>query len=463
MRLVWAAPGFVVAAAMAIGMIASPRDDAVLASGQEEAAAVSPQEVATMVNWTGIIEVAVGEAYQGPWRMNESDFRYVDAPTVAIDADDIAGVAWVDQAHKDIYFQSYEADGSARLAEPVNVSQSPRVFSWLPRMVFGLEGSQEVYLLWQEIVFSGGTHGGEIFFARSTDAGRTFSAPLNLSNTPAGAGKGRLTPDFWHNGSLDLALGGEGELYAAWSEYEGALWLRRSTDGGGSFSEPLRVTGAAAEPARGPTLAVGAEGVVHLAWTVGEDPAADLRLASSVDGGGSFGEARVLFPSSGHAEAPKLAVDEGGTVHLVYAESPAGPMRRYHIRYARSSDGARSFEESRVISAQHSDEFASVNFPALRVGGARSLYALWDLFPDHRERPRGLGFTYSADGGRAFSSPLVIPGTAEQGLGFNGSLQGLLMNKLAVNERGAIAIVNSTFQPNQGSRVRLIRGRMEER
>jgi hypothetical protein len=34
-----------------------------------------------------------------------------------------------------------------------------------------------VYVLWQEIVFSGGSHGGEIFFARSRDGGQTWSAP----------------------------------------------------------------------------------------------------------------------------------------------------------------------------------------------------------------------------------------------------------------------------------------------
>jgi hypothetical protein len=37
-------------------------------------------------------------------------------------------------------------------------------------------------------------------------------------------------------------------------------------------------------------------------------------------------------------------------------------------------------------------------------------------------------------------------------------LQGLLMDKLAVNESGAVAVVNSTFQRNEASHVWLIRG-----
>ena len=112
------------------------------------------------VRWTGTIEVASGEAYQGPWRMNESDFRYVDAPTVAIDREAVAGVAWADQARKDIFFHAYGPDGEARLEEPVNVSRSPRTFSWLPRMAFGPGGASRVYVLWQESISPPPAHPG---------------------------------------------------------------------------------------------------------------------------------------------------------------------------------------------------------------------------------------------------------------------------------------------------------------
>jgi hypothetical protein len=61
------------------------------------------------------------------------------------------------------------------------------------------------------------------FLRRSVDDGKSFSEPLNLSNSMAGDGKGRLTRKHWDNGSLDLAIGPEGNLYAAWTEYEGRL------------------------------------------------------------------------------------------------------------------------------------------------------------------------------------------------------------------------------------------------
>jgi hypothetical protein len=411
------------------------------------------------VKWDEKIEVAAGSGYRGPWRMNESEFNYVDDPTVAITEQSFVGVAWVDQSRQDIFFQIYGADGKERFEEPVNVSGSPRIFSWLPRMVIASSDASDVYVLWQEIVFSGGTHGGEILFARSTNGGRTFSDPINLSNTIAGDGKGRLTSRYWHNGSLDLAMSPQGDLYAAWTEYEGNLWFSRSTDRGNSFSEPLLVAGGRkTKPARGPSLAVGAEGAVYLAWTVGEDKAANIHFAKSVDHGRFFSAPRVVFESDGHADAPKIAVDSKGTTHLVYGESPAGPFERYHIRYMRVNDGERMSEEPREISSPLTTRFESANFPALSLDGADSIYVTWELFPSRKGYSRGLGFTSSSDRGQTFASPSVIPGSVDPVLGVNGSQQGLLMRKLAVNGAGAIAVVNSTFKRDQASRIWLTRG-----
>jgi hypothetical protein len=197
---------------------------------------------------------------------------------------------------------------------------------------------------------------------------------------------------------------------------------------------------------------------VYLVWTVGEDPAADIRLAQSSDGGRRFGDTRVLFESDGHADGPKIAVDQKGIVHVVYAESPAGPFQRYHVRHTRSADGGRAFEAPKEISRPRAGEIDSASFPALSVDGRGHVYVVWERFPDRRGRPQGLGFATSGDGGRTFSSPSIVPGTGDPQLGFSGSLQGLLMRKLAVNEAGAIAVVNSTFKRDEASRIWLVRG-----
>ncbi len=412
------------------------------------------------ISWDTKIRVSSGDAVKGPWRMNRSKFLYVDDPTVAIGEQGYVGVAWADQARLDIFFQRFGIDGKPKLKKPVNVSRSPATFSWLPRMVVASGSAREVFVLWQEIIFSGGSHGGEIFFARSGDGGRTFGQPVNLSNSLAGDGKGRLTERYWDNGSLDLTMGPNGNLYAAWTEYDGRLWFRRSLDRGGTFSPPLRVAGGAgAKPARGPSLAIAAHGTVHLAWTVGENKSADIHIATSGDAGRSFGAPRIVLQSSGHSDAPKIAVDGDGTVHLVYTESGDGPFGGRRILFARSTDGAQSFEKPREISSPHSNQFESVNFPSLSLDGNGNLYVIWELFAHRKSHSRGLGVTYSSDGGLTFAPPSIIPGSMDPAHGINGSQQGLLMRKLAVNGSAAIAVVNSTFKAKQASHIWLIRGK----
>jgi len=407
--------------------------------------------------WDERMVVASGKGHRGPWQMNASEWYFVDDPTVGINQQGEIGVAWVDQDRHDIFFQVYEPDARPRFDEPVNISRSPNTFSWLPRLVMDSDEPDEVFVLWQEIIFSGGTHGGEIFFARSDDGGKHFSTPQNLSNTVAGAGKGRLREQIWYNGSLDLAGGAEGDLYAAWTVYEGGLFFSRSVDGGNSFQEPLKIAGAKGDlPARGPSLAVFQQ-EIRLVWAVGEDKEGDLHFSMSGDAGKTFSPPQTLFATDGYSEAPKITADSNGTFHLVFAESPMGPLQQYHVRYSRSTGETGGFTEPETISDGHSRKFASVGFPYLDLDGQGTLFVMWEIFPEGGIRPESLGFTFSQDG-KSFAPPMVVPGTLDPEQGFNGSQQGLYMAKLAAGPSGELAVVNSTFKPKESSRIWLIRG-----
>lgn len=431
-------------------------------SGQH-ACADTQRTTAKTLTWSNPLEVASGNAHRGPWRMNRSEYDFVDDGTVATNDQGYVAVAWADHVKQDIFIQVYSPDDQPLLDQPVNVSRSEDIFSWLPRVWISHADEPDnirIYMIWQDIVFRGGGHGGEIFFSRSTDGGRTFSTPYNLSDTIAGSGKGRTDPQRWHNGSYDLAICAQGNIYAAWTEYEGNLWFSRSTDGGETFAPIMHLAGGEdALPARGPTLAVNADHV-YLAWTVGDTTSSDIHYAVSTDAGRSFGEPRVVHQSDGHADSPRLVVDSNNTLHLVYAESPNGPYERYHLRYTRLPQGQDTFAEPNVIVAPEAVGLASIHFPVLKLDGNDHLYLLWERFTNHRGRPVGLGLAMSMDGGETFTEPLVVPGIGQPGLGFNGSQQGLLMNKLAVNRTGQLAVVNSTFDRNESSHIWLIRADM---
>lgn len=407
------------------------------------------------VEWEAPRSLATGGGERGPWQQNNSRFDHVDDPSVVLGPDGAALIAWVDHRTKDVMFQIVEGDGAQRRTSPTNVSRTPAVFSWLPRLA--LDGDV-IHVLWQEIVFSGGSHGGDIFYARSRDGGVTFEEPRNLSASLAGDGKGRIDAKTWNNGSLDLAVDSRG-VYAAWTEYEGRLWLARSIDGGETFVAPAMIAGDATRPARAPALAL-SSAAVHLAWTHGEDATADIRVATSRDGV-TFSEPVVVAPTPTYSDAPKLAVDAHGTLHLVFAEGAGGPHDRFDVRYTRSRDSGRTFDPPRTLSRPHPAGAESAAFPSLAIAGA-TLHVAWELYPDHREAPRGLAHAISRDGGDTFSSPSLVPGSADPMGGGNGSFQGRLMRKLAVRD-DQIAVVNSSLALGQGSRVWLVRGRLARR
>lgn len=408
------------------------------------------------LEWTEAVQVAVGQAYRGPWRMNDSESYYVDDPAVALTPDG-AAVVWVDNAAQNVYFQRYTNDGLAVLRGAVNVSGSAGTFSWLPRLVVTDHG-QTVIVVWQEIRFTGGTHGGEILAARSTDGGRSFTAPVNLSSTTAGAGKGRLSRQRWDNGSLDVAYWPDGRIYVAWTEYEGALRLSWSDDNAQSFVEPIHVAGDDNAPARGPSLAAGPDGRVWLAWTTGEAHQADVLLAWSDDVAAGFTEPRPVRPSERHADAPKLAIGDDRAIHLVYTLGENGPFSNSRIVHTRSLDGGVSFSSPADLVA---DRKVLATYPQLAVAGERVIVTWEQGVPDDA-RPTAIGISVSSDGGDSFSPPGVVPGTEAPENGRNGGNQGLLMRKLDVDDAGRVALGHATWRDGQASRIWLLLGRYEQ-
>ena len=390
--------------------------------------------------WQSPTDIATGGGTKGPWQQNESNFDYVDDPSVALDREGNAHVVWVDHRDKDVHFRIYAPNGKP-IGRALNISRSPEIFSWLPRIVLD---DSTTYVLWQEIVFSGGSHGGEIFFARSTNSGRTFSAPMNLSRSVAGDGKGRINARTWHNGSLDLAVAPDGAIYVAWTEYDGPLWFAVSRDRGASFSPAEQVAGTSDHPARAPALAVAPNGDVYLAWTHGEDRRADIHIARRH--ANRFSPATIVAATRTYSDAPKLAVDAGGVIHVAFTETTGGPFDRPSVRYARSRNRGASFDAPRTL-ASHAA------YPYLAVDG-RDVFVAWERGTD--SGARGLGFVQSRDGGSRFGAPEVIPHSVDPAGGTNGSHQGQLMKKLAV-ERRAITVVNSSLALGRGSRVWLMR------
>jgi hypothetical protein len=133
---------------------------------------------------------------------------------------------------------------------------------------------------------------------RSTDHGATWSAPIRVSDfRPLGA-RDPVTQQAIRDGSIipEMAVAPDGTLYVVWqdgrfTQTQDSIALARSTDGGRTWSAPVRVNGAPAAAAFTPQVHVLADGTVGVAYfdlrSNTPDPATlltDYWLARSADG-----------------------------------------------------------------------------------------------------------------------------------------------------------------------------------
>lgn len=187
-----------------------------------------------------------------------------------------------------------------------------------------------VYVAYTAFTGSGATAQSVILFSRSTDCGQTWSAPKALSTGS------RLVQN------AQIAVNPvNGDVYVSWRRFrylsqDDAVMVTRSTDGGATFSRPVRVAGVRAFD-QGSTLtsfrtngfqtmAIDGSGRVYLAWTerghasLRPDPVdGDARIVISTSTNGSIWTVPrpVQTAGLGHQVMPALTF-HGGRLRLLY-------------------------------------------------------------------------------------------------------------------------------------------------
>jgi hypothetical protein len=139
---------------------------------------------------------------------------------------------------------------------------------------------------------------GSVYVARYTGHGATYDRTVLVKRgTPSGQFQAGLFQDKI-NLAVDQTDGDHGgNVYVAWSQYDAfapanAVLFSRSSDGGLTYSRPVKVTPKERGTASFTDLAVGPDGTVWLTYLTYESasrPTADVWLLRSTDGGASFG------------------------------------------------------------------------------------------------------------------------------------------------------------------------------
>ncbi|HKQ85273.1 MAG TPA: sialidase family protein, partial [Candidatus Acidoferrales bacterium] len=309
-----------------------------------------------------------------------ADMLATGEPQAAIAQSGNIYVVWSDQASactasgcsKDVFF-SRSTDHGSTFSTPLNLSNNGS--SANPIIVGDSQGNIDV-------IWSGSGH---LFFSRSADSGTTFSSPLDI------AGVTNPSLAFSAAGYRPLVVDAAGNINVVWSDQNTSqIFFARSTNAGVSFSTPLNIS-SYASGASSPTMAVDSSGGIDVIWqgsVAGHNPY-DLFFTRSTDAGASFSVAKDISNTPSGAFFDQIAVDPTGAIDVAWNSDCPSPsfcsVVSSDVFFSQSKDGGATFSSpvqitntqgqaaiSRVLLAIDSAGNANLAWP--QVSGGNSVF-----------------------------------------------------------------------------------------
>jgi hypothetical protein len=237
-------------------------------------------------------------------------------------------------------------------------------------------------------------------FARSTDGGATFSSPVYIA--PG------MSPylGFAVVGYRAIAVDGAGNIDVVWMDTNSSqVFFARSTNSGASFSSPLNVSNYA-NGASNPTVAVDATGNIDIVWqgsVSGHDPF-DLFFTRLTNGGTSFSTPRDISNTPQGAYYDQLSVDPSGNIDVAWdsdcPNSSSCPVVSSDVFFSQSKDGGSTFSAPAQISNSQNEPISRV---LMGFDSSGNTYLVWPQVTSS-----GSNAYFSGAAGAAFSAPRQI-------------------------------------------------------
>ncbi|MBI3609344.1 MAG: exo-alpha-sialidase [Nitrospirae bacterium] len=277
----------------------------------------------------------------------------------------------------------------------------------------GVDAQGTIYVAWRD----GRKGNADIFFARSTDGGKTFSKNLQLNDDRGAAYQGNPT----------LAVNSKGWAVVAWTDARNGkddIYMTVSKDQGRTFSTNRRVNDdPEATDHSHPSVAVDAQGVIYAAWEDFRNDNFDIYFTKSFDGGATFSANRRVNddpPSAGGSApqiSPSLALGPSGEIVVAWSDfrnsavtmppHPSATGEEQHweaartgnadIYFARSTDGGATFSAN--LRLNDDPGTAAQAFPSATANAQGVVAVAWE---DFRNGDADIYLAKSPDGGKTF-------------------------------------------------------------
>jgi len=283
-------------------------------------------------------------------------------------------------------------DGGESFDGPLNISKTKiKSVYGVTEHVISIGDSNHVYISWT--VWSGSW--SEIFFAQSSDGGKTFGEAKNISDSPD------------QPSQLPIIATSENEVYVVWYDIDGFyggyhVSFAGSSDGGATFRRINNLSAnSQTEYAFEPSVAIGNDGV-YVTWREDTgDGIPRINLAKSSDSGATF----QLTKSIAIGGWPALAV-EGDNIYIAFGVQDNNGTD--NVAFVSSLDGGKTFGDPIMLSNQtwaldYRDERA---FPVIAADGS-NVYVAW-RYTASAQGNHETFLAASFDEGRTFAKQLNL-------------------------------------------------------
>lgn len=329
-------------------------------------------------------------------------------PSLAVSADfDEQGRLWLAAIRGQHIYLSYSDDLGVTQSAPVEVNSEPE-------NILGDGENRPKIIMRKGVIYVSYTQGlakpmtGDIRFSRSTDGGKSFSAPVTVNDN-----REVISHRF-----DSMAVNGKGHIYISWldkrdqsaaekngEKYNGAaLYYAVSDDGGKSFRRNEKIADHVCECCR-TVMSVDVDDFPVIAWRHIYDT--NIRDHALVKLDGKMAPVRLSHENWNIAacphHGPSLSIAPDGIYHAAWFSNAP---ERHGLFYAYSADQGKTFSSP----LNFGNFEAHPAHPYVLSLGSR-VYLVWKEFDGESTGIFGMN---SGDGGKSWSAPSRLASTSDE-------------------------------------------------
>jgi hypothetical protein len=339
------------------------------------------------------IVCSLGQVFSPNLQVDEGLVSSQCAPKILCGNDGTLYVIWSDTrgGNCNIYFSRSEDDGRTWLAPNVRISDVPTgLEDYSPSMTIDETGI--LYTTWTR--YQRAKH---IYFAKSSDRGNTWTSSVQVDDNSNGVKK---LPIVCVDVSGDIYV-----VWEDHRPYDDTdIYFARSTDGGETWTNPnIRVNDDPSSYQHHPSMVIYSWEELYVVYQNRPDDDGHIYLVRSTDGGETWSQPHVQVDDGrlGNHLLPNLVVSSDGTIYATWSYWGGD-----HILFAKSIDGGETWSRPSIQVDHVPGNYFWNDHSAITVDESGNVYVTWEAW-NYGDSYPDVFFGMSTDGGQTWTNPSV--------------------------------------------------------